>query len=328
MSRMADRKLWKKTLGAKGTSREVVVRAPEPMTKEEWVEWKKSPEGAEAFAKARRVVEIRKTPTWSHWQSVYGYADNRTIDRKTEGDLSRVKATKDVGTGDKCQFPDGVAPSYKTHFKGNWYTFKRVAIFPNTPHGKKLAQQQAERIREGEGFRRDIHTSEKNKTPEEIEDNQIISLSDHEVDRQVRVLLVHCKDVPKPAKYWTVWVGRSQSQRTSQSGELGEARLATYQEGLRTDALYRSGLRGKVASKKGYQTGATKNIRSVACPKCEAPVGENCTGQYQYDEAQKLYAEGKLTRKQARSGNPHRARIKLYESTLEEKEENENGEEV
>ena len=180
----------------------------------------------------------------------------------------------------------------------------------------KLAEQQAERIREGEGFRRDIHTSEKNKSADEGEDNQTITVADHEDNRQVRVLQVYCRDTPKPGKYWTVWVGQSLTP-----GASGGIRGSTYQEGWRDDE-YRSGLRGKTASKKGYQTGATANIRSVECPKCAAPIGENCIGQYQYEEAQKLYAEGKLTKKQARSGNPHRARIKLYESTLEEQEDN------
>ena len=308
---MADRKLWKKTL-ADG----VVVRAPEPMTKSEWAAWKASPDGVAAFAKAKRTAEVRGTPTWTHWRSIYGWADEQTIDKKAEGDLSRVKAAEDVGTADKCQIEGGIAPSYRSHFKGNWWTFKRVAIFPNTPHGKKLAEQQAERIREGEGFRRDIHTSEKNKSADEGEDNQTITVADHEDNRQVRVLQVYCRDTPKPGKYWTVWVGQSLPP-----GASGGIRGSTYQEGWRDDE-YRSGLRGKTASKKGYQTGATANIRSVECPKCAAPIGENCTGQYQYEEAQKLYAEGKLTKKQARSGNPHRARIKLYESTLEEQEDN------
>ena len=106
-----------------------------------------------------------------------------------------------------------------------------------------------------------------------------------------------------------------------------QTRLATGRDELRTDAGYRSGLSGATRSKKGYHSGGTANVRSIPCPKCNAPSGENCTGKYDYEEAMKLYEEGELTRRQVKSGNPHRARINAY-TEMKQQEDNENGEEI
>ena len=77
---------------------------------------------------------------------------------------------------------------------------------------------------------------------------------------------------------------------------------------------YRSGLRGE---SKRHNTGMTAKIRSVECPQCGAPAGENCAKKPRtYAEAMSLIEAGEFTKRQI-LGNPHAARQKKY------KEENE-----
>ena len=58
----------------------------------------------------------------------------------------------------------------------------------------------------------------------------------------------------------------------------------------------------------------------VACPKCEAPIGENCTKSRKYPEAIRMLEAGELTRAQA-FGNPHRERIQAFKDATQEEED-------
>jgi len=304
------------------------VSSPEPMTKEEFKEWRAG-EGKDATERAERRAEIAGTPTWMTMSGFFPTAPEAVIDKKTEDNLTREG--RGMGTVDKCQLDnEGVAASYRKQLDpkntGSWRTFQRVAIFPDTNKGKADAEKAAEAIREGKRFKAEPATQiEGGSTSRtyagagESRDDEGPAWTDfYEEDIQVRVLRVYCRDVPKPAKYWTVWVGRAVQETASGGG----TRQATGQSAFRTDSGYRSGLRGRARTRKGYHSGGTAAIRNaVACPKCEAPIGENCTKGRMYPDAIRMLEAGELTRAQA-FGNPHRERIEAFKETLEEEEDN------
>lgn len=323
---MSERKRRKKTfrkgervtridpfqIGNVSSPAERKVSSPEEMTPDEFKAWRKTPEGKKASEAAETRAERVGTPTWMTMRGFFPHARESSIDKRTEDNLTRKG--RGMGTVDKCQLGgEGTAESYKKQLDpkntGSWATFQRVAIYPHTKAGKAKAEKAADAIREGRDFQAEPafkgESSARYYETDSPDDEGTAWAEMYEYDMQVRVLAVYCKDVPHPAKYWTVWVGRAQSSGSVGAGGGSGTRQSTGQHSFRPDE-YRSGLRGRARTRKGYHSGATANIiGTVACSKCEAPIGENCVTE--------TFPEGKRA-------NPHAARRAAFKDATEEEE--------
>jgi len=265
----------------------VRVKAPHPMTRPQFKEWKNNLTRKD-LDEIKEGQRLRTLPEWLQWRSIYPFQSEKVIDRKAKESLGAKSTSRSKFRQiSKCQAePEGVgiAPSRKKHLPA---FPQRVAIFPDTARGKRAAEKYADELMavdyEGEQGERALVVPDSER-------------------RSVRVVRTYCRDFEPEGWYNAVWVG--QASRTVARGRVDEG--ATYD--------YRSGLRG---TSKRHNTGMTAKIRSVECPKCGAPSGENCAKSPRtYAEAMELIDAGEFTKRQI-LGNPHAARQRKY------KEENE-----
>tara|TARA_R110002020_G_scaffold119668_1_gene272982 strand:- start:603 stop:1496 length:894 start_codon:yes stop_codon:yes gene_type:complete len=283
--------IWKGWILDKGER--VRVRAPHAMTRAEWNDYKDRMPRSEidSFKDRQR---LRTLPEWLTWRAIYPHQSEKVIDATTRSNVAATKKNPHDTQNrkrqiSKCQSgPEGIAPSRRKHIPMGAV---RVAIFPDTSRGKTAAQNYARKIIEED------YWGERNE--------QAVVTTDHE-NRSVQVVRTYCRDFDPKGWYYAVWVGWSQN-RTLQRGRDDEG--VSYQ--------YRSGLRGE---SKRHNTGMTAKIRSVECPVCGAPAGENCAKKPRtYAEAISLIEAGEFTKRQI-LGNPHAARRTKYK----EESENEN----
>ena len=245
---------------------------------------------------------LRGLPTWLQWRAIYPNKSDREVDVLTERSIENPDTklkTRQIAT---CQASDdnkGIAKSYKKQLGPNWRTYQRVALFSPTGWGHNAAKKYAEEIKyETYGG----------------EEGENLMVTDSAEHRSVKVLKIYCRDTDPKGMYWTVWVGIRRRE-----GYFGTDEIPKGTEGTQNITYaYRSGLRE--SGQRSYHSGMTKKYKSVECPKCEAPVGQNCTKSRQYPEAIRMLEAGELTRAQA-FGNPHAERRKKYREEQEREED-------
>ena len=233
--------MWKKTFSDLG----ITLMAPNPMTKAEFIKWRKSPEGRRKKKSLIATKELRGTPTWLTLSSIFPYASKSTIDSKAKQNLKKrgVKPT-----ADECQ-----TPSQKKQLGKGWEDFVRVKEYSDSPQGKRAAENYADELRDFKG--------------EDTDENTKLG---EEGDRQVRVLRAYCRDVPEEGWYWTVWI-REKGGKYIDTGSVKRGQKTRF-----SGDKYRSGIR-ETGKKGKYHTGKSKKIvDNAGCPTCEAEKGENC----------------------------------------------------
>lgn len=178
---MAKKKRYYRTLrdGSK-------LRAPRPMTRQEFSLWAGSEDGRKEQKRIMEEKRIRSLPSFMTLDNVFGQMiEEQELVARTRLDESRAK--RGESNLSQCKEPEtGISPAVADVLKG----FERIHMFADTPAGKREAQRKGEEYKnEGEYF--------------------------------VRVRRVYCKDT-NPAGYrHTVWL-KTRDKREQETGKLRE----------------------------------------------------------------------------------------------------------